>query len=272
MIVPMIAPKILIVEDDISLKPIWFYIIEKVHEKALVVWATSESEAESLIIDAKKAGGGFDLVITDIFLCGSKTGLDLWSRFFDDLNGCIIVTSGVEYNKFVKYFEGSSKQPIYLQKPLMPNECIEVIYGILHRTNKKVVQNSEQKIEQKTETENDSKNEQGLNPEATDIIKKTLLDLEGKIGLDGKLKVMNAFITSLPELRSSLSKHLDEKNLEKIQKIGHRYKISSLVIGAKNLSLLCKELEEEKSFEKASSIVHQILEASQKIEQTLTGP
>ena len=123
----LIVPKILIVDDDISLEPIWLYIIEKVHSKAQIVWATSETEAENLILDAQKNGRAFDLIITDIFLCGSKTGLDLWARFFNDMHGCIIVTSGVEYSRFVKYFEGSQRQPIYLQKPLLLNECIEVI-------------------------------------------------------------------------------------------------------------------------------------------------
>ena len=130
------VPKILIVEDDITLEPIWSYIIERVNRKASVVWATAEAEAEELIMDSFEKGHEYDLVITDIFLSGSKTGIDLWNRFFHLLHGRIIVTSSIEYSKFAKYLGTTAAQPLYLQKPLSPHDCIEAVYGMLQRSNR----------------------------------------------------------------------------------------------------------------------------------------
>ena len=97
-------PKILVVEDDITFEPFWSAIAERADRNAQVFWATSELEAESMIIAAIEAGRPYNLVITDIFLSGSRTGIDLWIKFYKQLHGRIIVTSGIEYQKFVQYF------------------------------------------------------------------------------------------------------------------------------------------------------------------------
>ena len=128
-------PRILIVEDDITLEPIWAYIVERAERLATVTWATSEFEAESLILDSIDEGNEYDLVITDIFLSGSKTGIDLWARFFDTLRGRMIITSSIEYKKFVQYLGKDAAQPLYIQKPLDPHDCIEAVYGMLQRAN-----------------------------------------------------------------------------------------------------------------------------------------
>ena len=89
-------PKILVVEDDITFEPFWSAIAERADRNAQVFWATSELEAESMIIAAIEAGRPYNLVITDIFLSGSRTGIDLWIKFYKQLHGRIIVTSGIE--------------------------------------------------------------------------------------------------------------------------------------------------------------------------------
>ncbi len=125
-------PKILVVEDDITFEPYWTAIVERADRNAQVFWATSEMEAENMILDAIESGHEFDLVITDIFLSGSRTGIDLWVKFFQRMHGRIIVTSGIEFQKFVEYFGKSEIRPLYLQKPLVPHDCIGAIYNALH--------------------------------------------------------------------------------------------------------------------------------------------
>jgi DNA-binding NtrC family response regulator len=128
-------PRILIVEDDTTFEPFWQAIVEKSDRQAQIYWASSELEAERMIFEAIKSEQKFDLVITDIFLSGSRTGIDLWNKFFHKLHGRIIVTSGIEYEKFVQYFENAEMRPLYLQKPLEPAECIGAIYSALHESN-----------------------------------------------------------------------------------------------------------------------------------------
>lgn len=130
------SPKILIVEDDKTLEPIWSYIIERVNNNAQLLWTTSETQAEELIMDSIDQNNKFDLVIADIFLSGPQTGIDLWKRFFYLLHSRMIVTSGIEYYKFINYLGTNTPQPLYIQKPLNLHDCIEAVYGILERNEK----------------------------------------------------------------------------------------------------------------------------------------
>jgi len=126
--------KILVVEDDVGFEPLWQSIVKRaLGEHARVEWATSEVEAEELILKAKDEGLPYALVITDIFLSGSRTGIDLWKKFFREMRGRIILTSGIEHTKFNRYFEKEAERPVYLQKPLVPHECIEIVYELLNR-------------------------------------------------------------------------------------------------------------------------------------------
>ena len=130
------SPRILIVEDDKTLEPIWSYIIERVNDNAQLLWTTSEVDAEELIMDSIDQNNKFDLVIADIFLSGPQTGIDLWKRFFYLLHSRMIVTSGIEYYKFINYLGTNTRQPLYIQKPLNLHDCIEAVYGILERNEK----------------------------------------------------------------------------------------------------------------------------------------
>ena len=125
-------PKILIVEDDTTYEPFWTAIVERADRAAKVTWATSEPEAERIIQEAVKHGSNFDLIITDIFLSGSRTGIDLCSKFFKMLHGKIIITSSIEFEKYAQFFNKELIRPMYLQKPLVPHECIGAVYSALH--------------------------------------------------------------------------------------------------------------------------------------------
>lgn len=126
-------PEVLVVEDDLGLEPFWSHLIHQAHKRARVHWVTSEEEAEAKIEQSIESGNKVDLVITDIYLNGSKTGIDLWSRFYADLRGNMIVTSGMDYQKFANYVKGSLHQPLFLKKPLNPPECIAAVYEMLVR-------------------------------------------------------------------------------------------------------------------------------------------
>lgn len=127
-------PRILIVEDDLTQKHLWNYIIERVNENSVVSWVTSETEAEFLIDEAFDKNQGFDLIISDIYLSDTKTGIDLWHKYFKQFKGKMILTSGIDYGKFVRQLGYDAPQPLFIQKPLVASECIESIYSVLKKT------------------------------------------------------------------------------------------------------------------------------------------
>ncbi len=128
----IIRPRILIVEDDITQEPFWDYIIERAAQKAIVSWATSVAEADEMILVAQMEGTHFDLVVSDIFLSGSQTGIDLWQRFNHQLNGNFLLVSSIDPMKLQKHLTGLGS-PAYIQKPLNVHETIETVYGLLQR-------------------------------------------------------------------------------------------------------------------------------------------
>lgn len=124
--------RILIAEDDLSIEPIWDYIITKADHNATYEWAITEKDAAELIETSISQGRPYDLVVSDIFLEGEHTGLDLWNRYHKALEGRIILVSSLDYNKMSRYLGHEDETPLYLKKPLVPHECIEAIYGMLH--------------------------------------------------------------------------------------------------------------------------------------------
>lgn len=119
--------RILIVEDDITLEPFWISAVHKADPKADVTWVCSERDAEREILRAHKRKMPFDLIITDLFLAGPRTGIDLWEVVGEDLRNRMILTSGIHPEKFRRYFGDHTIAPPFLQKPYSMAECVETI-------------------------------------------------------------------------------------------------------------------------------------------------
>jgi DNA-binding response OmpR family regulator len=122
--------KILLVEDDVTLKIIWQQIVKKLDFEVDLDWVTSEGLAQKSIEKKKNEGGSYDLVICDIFLSGNNTGIDLW-RTYRDNSIEFIFTSGVSENKFQKLMESENGFHHFLSKPLDPRNCINAINTVL---------------------------------------------------------------------------------------------------------------------------------------------
>lgn len=69
--------KILIVEDDMALKPIWEKFFRLFSDRLRLEWAVSCEEATKMVQSANETGASYFLIISDIFLAGSKTGIQL---------------------------------------------------------------------------------------------------------------------------------------------------------------------------------------------------
>lgn len=122
--------RVLIIEDDISLTNLLTHALEKTYPRIEIDWATSGEEAESYLKDAEKyySDRPYDLIIADIFLEGTITGLDIWKlcdQRYPATN--ILVTSSMSVDKFVSCLKNEYACPAYLPKPFTLSECMEAI-------------------------------------------------------------------------------------------------------------------------------------------------
>lgn len=69
--------RVLIVEDDLALRPFWELILRRQFNEYHLDWAISCEEAERLIASSVKYDSTYCLIVTDLFLAGAATGLDL---------------------------------------------------------------------------------------------------------------------------------------------------------------------------------------------------
>lgn len=123
----MVAPevsaepiRVLIVEDDVTMEPLWQHIIETATPGALIDWVTS--------VEAAPVDRRYDLVIADIFLAGEQTGLDLWERIGETTP--FILMSVITAQR-LKTLALNRPLPSYIQKPLDPSQCIETVRAVL---------------------------------------------------------------------------------------------------------------------------------------------
>lgn len=69
--------RVLVVEDDLALRPFWELILRRQFNEYHLDWAISCEEAERMISSSVKYDSTYSLIVTDLFLAGSATGLDL---------------------------------------------------------------------------------------------------------------------------------------------------------------------------------------------------
>ena len=105
-----------------------------------------------------------------------------------------------------------------------------------------------------------------LKPEPAQVSIKKLDDLASKIGEEGKTKVVRAFLGTLPELRESLDRGVAEKNVEQLHRLGHKFKSSTMTVGAEGLTYLLKRLENTSQIENLQELASAIKDSSHQIE------
>jgi len=117
--------RILIAEDDLSLQPLWERAIASKGGPVIVDWATSMADAERLIRYRFKRGTPYDLVVSDIFLEGMGSGIDLWNHYGEEAKNFVLVTAvPITEEKLMKRIDFG--HPECLRKPLNFQKCSRI--------------------------------------------------------------------------------------------------------------------------------------------------
>ncbi len=116
---------ILVVEDDLSTSNLIERVIRSIQPGLNLEWTTTAEEAIKLINDAseKKRPCPFNLVISDFYLDGPKTGLDFWNhiqRVYPDVP--FVLMSSTDVNDFLDDDE-TRTVPYFLRKPFDIGQC-----------------------------------------------------------------------------------------------------------------------------------------------------
>jgi response regulator of citrate/malate metabolism len=124
--------RVLLVDDDLTFRPIYERLIREAADFVMIDWASNAEEAESLIEESISHNMLYDLILSDIYLSDSVTGLDLWKRFRLP-ETAFLITSGISLDKYESLMQtfNVNQRPIFLHKPLKVEECIKVIKTVL---------------------------------------------------------------------------------------------------------------------------------------------
>jgi len=126
--------RFLVVEDDESQWPLWENILKTSYPNAEIDWETDEAGAEALLRHAFQNEKPYSLVISDIFLEGPGTGIDLWNRYGEAAAHFIFVSS-FSMRNFDALMNSLPHPPdglpLYLQKPLSPKVCKEAVEALV---------------------------------------------------------------------------------------------------------------------------------------------
>lgn len=129
-----VAPRVLIVEDDIELSTVFDHVLRTIHPGIVSDWVTSVEQAISYLKTkaARLHRTPYDLILADIWLEGESTGLDLWKLVQEELPDLpIVVTSAMPIDRFFAKVGRGTISPPFLAKPFNPGDCRQLLEGLL---------------------------------------------------------------------------------------------------------------------------------------------
>ena len=115
--------KVLIVEDDLALRPFWEVFLRRQFENVEIDWAVSGEQAQDQFVNSLALGHRYSLIIVDLFLAGSMTGLDLVSFFSQFDSAPILLASSSDSDCLQMQLSQSQSNVYVLDKPLSIPKC-----------------------------------------------------------------------------------------------------------------------------------------------------
>lgn len=117
---------LLVIEDDLSLVQFIDTILEeKCHGLEWEYVTTGEAALELINRRGKFRGDQpYSLVISDIFLAGELSGLDVWLECQEVYPLMpFVITSHLSFDRYFSIVRGARNCPVYLPKPLTLSRC-----------------------------------------------------------------------------------------------------------------------------------------------------
>lgn len=120
--------RVLIVEDDRACETILKQIIRSVDPNAKVDWVESGEAAALTLVQERTKGSPYNLVISDLFLAGKLTGVDVYHIYqqFAPLPP-MVITSSLPIPRFLERMRDETEIPPYLPKPFYAEECRQIV-------------------------------------------------------------------------------------------------------------------------------------------------
>lgn len=117
---------LLVIEDDLSLVQFIDAVLEEKCQGLEWEYVTNGEAALELIHRRAQFRGDnpYSLVITDIFLAGELSGLDVWLECQDLYPEMpFVITSHLSFDRYFSIIRGARNCPVYLPKPLTLSRC-----------------------------------------------------------------------------------------------------------------------------------------------------
>lgn len=131
---PLARNSALVIEDDLSLKPLWELIFRRRVEDWSVDWAISSEEGRRLCLKALSEGHPYSIVVVDLFLAGSETGLDfISSNEVSRIEAPVILVSAIEERKIKENYDEVVRNTPVISKPLSVPKCERVLDRIFSK-------------------------------------------------------------------------------------------------------------------------------------------
>lgn len=123
--------KVLIIEDDLTTKPLWEHVARRNFGPGNMDWAVNVEEAIRLFQTSIRKNEPYSLVVTDVFLAGSKTGLDfiVHARSLGQRTPILLI-SAAEETELKKSVDSIFAPFEVLSKPLSVPKCERMLEKI----------------------------------------------------------------------------------------------------------------------------------------------
>jgi DNA-binding NtrC family response regulator len=119
--------RVLLVEDDLALRPFWELILKRQFNEYHLDWALSCEDAQRLITSSVKFDAPYTLIVTDLILAGSGTGADL-VKFIgtNQKHTPLLLVSSTSEETIRGRYQDLVKNILVIEKPLSVAKCEKV--------------------------------------------------------------------------------------------------------------------------------------------------
>ncbi len=127
---------ILVIEDDLALRPMWESIANRNLGGKNLDWAVSAEQAKRIFQSSLSNNQPYKVVVVDIFLAGSDTGMDFikYIRSLGQETPVLLVSTAMEKDLKNLYHESMGNVQV-LTKPLSVPKCEKALEKILMLKN-----------------------------------------------------------------------------------------------------------------------------------------